>query len=177
MATWKVARSSKVCALSGRPLESGDAVVTALFGLDEEVSDDRVRGAGFLRKDFAADGSDPAALAAALEGAFCVWRTKVALDLAPRVPRLDLGMARELLERIVAEDDPSRASAAWTLAMLLVRKRQLVLVGERAGVLGEPSRLVLRWPKAEGTFEIPGVVVSEAEVETLEQELSRLFEI
>ena len=49
MATWKVARSSKVCALSGRPLAPGSHVATALFGVEEEVSDDKVRGTGFVR--------------------------------------------------------------------------------------------------------------------------------
>jgi hypothetical protein len=171
MATWKVARPTKVCALSGRPLEPGAAVLAALFGAEEEVSDDKVRGAGFERRDYAVDGADPAALDAAVAGAYCVWRTRVPSEDGPRVPRLDLGMAKDLLERILAENDPSRASAAWTLAMLLVRKRQLTLVGERDGAL------VLRRPRGEGTFTVPSVVVAEAEVEQLEQELSRLFEV
>lgn len=171
MATWKVARSSKVCALTGRPLEPGASVVTALFGVDEEVSDDKVRGTGFERKDFLVDDDDPAPLAAAIADAFCVWRTKVPPDTAARVPKLDVTMARDLLERIVLENDPARAAAAWTLAMLLVRKRELTLLGEKGGAL------VLRWRKSEGTFEIPSVVVAEAEIEQLEQDLSRLFEV
>lgn len=171
MATWKLARPSKVCALTGRPLAPGASVVTALFGVDEEVSEDRVRGAGFTRRDFLADDVPADALAGALADAYCVWRTKVPLDTGPKVMRLDVAMARDLLERIVREDDPSRASAAWTLAMLLVRKRQLTLVADRDG------RLVLRWPKSETTFEVPSVVVPEAEMERLEQDLSRLFEV
>jgi hypothetical protein len=171
MATWKVARSSKVCALSGRLLAPGAHVVTALFGVEEEVSEDKVRGTGFVRKDFLADDADSAALATALDGAYCVWRTKLPPDEGHRAPRLDLAMARDLLERLVAEGDPGRASAAWTLAMLLVRKRQLTLVGEKEGAL------VLRWPKTEATFRVPATVVAEAEVEQLEQELSRLFEV
>lgn len=171
MATWKVARSARVCALTGRPLEPGASVVAALFGTDEEVSEDRVKGTGFVRKDFLADDTAPGALDAALVGAFCTWRTKVPSDTGPRVPRLDLGMARELLERLVKEADPARAGAAWTLAMLLVRKRRLQLVGEKDGVL------TLRWPKAEETFALPSAVVPDAEIEQLEQELSRLFEM
>ncbi len=171
MATWKVARSAKVCALSGRPLAPGAHVVAALFGSDEEVSEDKVKGTGLVRKDFLADDAPPEALDRALAGAFCTWRTKVPLDTGPRVPRLDLGMARELLERLVRENDPTRAGAAWTLAMLLARKRQLQLVGEKDGIL------TLRWPKAEETFTLPSTVVPDAEVEQLEQELSRLFEM
>jgi len=171
MATWKVARPAKVCALTGRPLEPGSSVVAALFGADEEVSEDKVKGTGLLRKDFLADGPASEALESALAGAFCTWRTKVPSDTGPRVPRLDLGMARELLERLVRENDPQRAGAAWTLAMLLVRKRRLQLLGEKDGLL------TLRWPKADDTFPLPSTVVSEAEIEQLEQELSRLFEM
>ena len=171
MATWKVARSSKVCALTGRPLEPGASVMTALFGVEEEVSDDKVRGAGFVRKDFLVDEAEPAALAAAVADAYCVWRTKLPPDTGPRVPRLDVAMARDLLERIVLENDPARAAAAWTLAMLLVRKRQLALVAEKNGIL------VLRWPKMETTFEVASVVVPDDEMERLEQDLSRLFEV
>ncbi len=197
MSTWKLARSSKVCALTGRPLEPGSSVVTALFGVEEEVSDDKVRGAGFVRKDFLVDGSTasadrtpeedapsaarPTALPAAVEGAiadaYCVWRTKIPADTGPKVPRLDVGMARDLLERIVTENDSARAAAAWTLAMLLVRKRQLTLVRERPASERTAGALVLRWPKTESTFEVPSVVVAEAEMEQLEQDLSRLFEV
>jgi len=175
MATWKVARPAKVCALTGHPLEPGATVVAALFGVDEEVSEDKVKGTSLLRKDFLADGppsgATEAALEAALADAFCTWRTKVPTDTGPRVPRLDLGMARELLERLVRENDPARAGAAWTLAMLLVRKRRLGLLGEKDGLL------TLRWPKADDTFTLPSTVVAEAEIEQLEQELSRLFEM
>lgn len=186
MATWKVARSAKVCALTGRPLEPGSSVVTALFGADEEISDDKVRGAGFVRKDYLVDEEAPSALDAAIADAYCVWRTKIPSDTGPRVAKLDVLMARDLLERIVTENDPSRAAAAWTLAMLLVRKRQLTLVAEKppqaagtsvgTGGAGGGS-LVLRWPRTDTTFEVPSVVVAEAEMEQLEQDLSRLFEV
>ena len=171
MATWKVARSAKVCALTARPLEPGASVVAALFGTDEEVSEDKVKGTGFVRKDFLVDGATPEALDAALGGAFCTWRTKVPSDTGPRTPRLDLGMARDLLERLVRESDPGRAGVAWTLSMLLVRKRQLQLLGEKDGLL------TLRWPKSEETFTLASTVVPDAEIEQLEQELSRLFEV
>lgn len=177
MATWKVARSSKVCALTGRPLEPGASVVTALFGADEEISEDKVRGAGFVRKDFLVDDAAPEALDAAIADAYCVWRARLPSDTGPKVRKLDVGMARDLLERIVTENDPARAAAAWTLAMLLVRKRQLTLVSERPATDSRGGALVLRWPKSDATFELANVVVAEAETEQLEQDLSRLFEV
>ena len=117
MATWKVARLSKACALSGRPLPPDAPVVVALFGAPEEVSEDKVKGAGLLRKDFLVEACPEADLAEALKGAFCTWRARTP-PAAARAPRLDLGLARELLERLVAAGDPERAPVAWTLALL-----------------------------------------------------------
>ena len=157
--------------------------MTALFGVEEEISEDKVRGAGFVRKDFLVDDAAPDGVDSAIADAYCVWRAKIPADTGPKVKRLDVGMARDLLERIVAENDPSRAAAAWTLALLLVRKRQLTLVSERRGSEGGASSerkagaLLLRWPKSESTFEVPTVVVADAEMEQLEQDLSRLFEV
>ena len=171
MSTWKVARPTKTCALSGRPLPPDAPVVAALFGAEEEVSEDKVRGTGFVRKDFLLEGADEAAIERALAGAYCTWRARTPPASGSKVPRLDLGMARELLERLLVENDPSRSSVAWTLALLLVRKRHLHLVSDKDQVL------TLRWPKEEATFRIPSAVVSEAEEESLQQELMRLFEV
>jgi hypothetical protein len=169
VATWKVARPTKTCALTGRPLPGDTAIVAALFGVDEEVSEDRVRGTGMVRKDFLADA--PAdALEKALEGAYCSWKTRTPPENAAKAHRLDLGLARELLERMLAEGDPARAPVVLTLALLLVRKRQLTLVGEKDGTL------TLRWPRVEGTFTIPVVTIAENEEAQLQDELSRLFE-
>lgn len=170
MAVWKVARSTKVCALTGKPLPANANVVTALYGAEEEVSEDKARGTGFARKDFLVDEVAPDALADALKGAFCTWRWKTPPE-APKAPRLDLGLARELLERLLAARDPEKAAVMMALALLLVRKRQLALVSEKEG------RLVLRWPKSDETFEVASVAVTEAEETSLQQELSRLFEV
>jgi hypothetical protein len=170
MATWKVARRTKTCALSGKPIPPASPVVTALYGADEETSEDKVKGTGFSRKDFLEEGADPAALEAALDGAYCTWRAKSPADDGPKTPRLDLAMAGDLLERLLVEADPARAAVTWSLSLLLVRKRRLTLVGEKDGVL------TFRRPKDEGTFQVATVVVTEAEEEALTQELGRLFE-
>ncbi len=167
MSTWKLARLSKTCALTGKPLPPDPAVVAALYGVEEEVGEDKVKGVGFVRKDFLADAVTPEALA----GAFCVWRTRTPPENPNRPPRLDVGMAREMLERLVAENSPDRAAVSMTLAYLLVRKRRLNLVSERAG------ELVLRWPREKDTFRVPAVEVTEAESESLQQELLRLFDV
>ena len=49
--------------------------------------------------------------------------------------------------------------------------RRLTLVEQRE------SSLVARWPKEESTFEVPAPILTEAETESLQQELLRLFEL
>ena len=164
MATWKVAKRSRTSAVSGKPIPAGAPVVTALYGADEEVGEDRVRGSGLVRKDFFEEEATPEALA----GAFCVWRSRAPAEEA-RAPRLDLTAAGELLDRLLAEGAPSRAGACLTLALLLVQKRRLTLVAEKEGVL------VVRRPKETSTFEVPAPPLTEAEEVALEQELARLF--
>lgn len=179
MSTWKVARLTKTCALSGRPLPPDAPVVAALFGTPEEVSEDKVLGAGLERRDFLVEGNDPAALAEAVEGAYCTWQTRTPPAHPSKARRLDLSFARELLERLRAEGDPARAPVLYTLALLLVRKRQCHLVREHPGggaEGGAGGELELRWPKEETTFRVPVVVVTEVEQESLQQELARLFE-
>lgn len=170
MSTWKVARLGKTCALSGKPLPPDTPVLAALFGEPEEVSEDKLRGTGLLRKDYLVDEVPADDLARAVEGAFCTWRTRTPPENPAHQHRLDLGLARELLERMLASPDPDRAPVQLALALLLVRKRQLHLVSEADGVL------TLRWPKGEGTFALPAVTVPEAEEARIQLELQRLFE-
>jgi hypothetical protein len=140
-------------------------MVSALFGADEEVGEDRVRGTGLVRKDFLVEEATPEALA----GSCCTWRSRAPAE-EPRAPRLDLQAAGELLDRLLLEASPARAGACLVLALMLLRKRRLALVAERGGTL------VVRRPKEETTFEVPAPTLTEAEQVELEQEIARLFE-
>ena len=167
MAVWKVARMNRVSALTGEALPPDVDVVTALFGDDEEIGEDRVRGAGFIRKDFLAEEATDERLA----GAYCVWRTRTASAKPEEERRMDLDMARQFLERLLAENRGERDAVCMTLALLLARKRRVNLVGQKTGVL------VCRWPRESETFEVPAPEVTEADAEHLQQEILRLFDL
>jgi hypothetical protein len=167
MSVWKVARVARVSSLTGAAFPPATEVVTALFGAEEEVGEDRVRGTGFSRRDYLPEEATPERLA----GAFCVWRTRTP-DEAPRAEqRLDLDMAREFLERLLAEAREDRGAVMMALALLLVRKRRLNLVSQGEDVL------VARWPREERTFRVPAPALTEADAEALQQELARLFQL
>lgn len=165
MAVWKVHRLGRVSSASGEALPPDTEIVTALFGDDEEIGEDRVRGSGFLRKDFLVEEASEAALASA----FCVWRTRTAPAKPEKARRFDLAMAREFLERLLSEGREDRAAVCLTLALLLARKRRLTIVEQGADVIRA------RWPKSDEIFDVPAPIVTEAEAEALQQDLMRLF--
>ena len=164
---WKIAKVGRLSAVTREPFPPDTEVVAALFGEEQETSEDKARGAGFSRKDFLPAEATPERLA----GAYCVWRTKT----APAVPLhrrpLDLDLAREFLERLLRDGSQERAGVAMALTLVLARKRRLTLVEQRE------TSLLVRWPKEESTFEVPAPILTEAEIESLQQELLRLFEL
>lgn len=215
---WRVAKLGRTSAATGEPLPPDAEVVTALFGSEAEdgstapgaaqgsAGDVRPRGArageegelprgaGLVRMDFLPDEATPAAL----EGAFCVWRTRTPPADAAAARRLDLDLARTLLERLLQEtgldaeapatdeatdeaadeasDEPSgdgdpRAAVAFVLALLLARKRRLTIVEELR------HSLLARWPREEATFRVPAPPVSAEDADRLQEDLLRLLDL
>jgi hypothetical protein len=164
---WKIAKVGRVSAVTGEAFPADTPVVAALFGEEVEASEDKVRGTGFVRRDFLEAEATPERLA----GAYCVWRTRTAPAVPAHRRPLDLDLAREMLERLLREGDPAKAGVAMALALVLARKRRLTLVEQRE------TSLLVRWPKEEATIEVPAPVLTEVESESLQQELLRLFEI
>ena len=167
MAVWKIARAGRVSSVTGTPFPPDTEIVTALFGEEAETSDDKVRGGGFVRRDFLPEeaGADR------LVGSFCVWKTRTPPEKPASQRPLDLDLAREFLERLLRENDPTRHGVAMALALILVRKRRLTLVEQTDDLLR------VRWPREEAAFEVPAPVLTDAEAETLQQELLRLFDL
>lgn len=165
MAVWKVQRLGRVSSLTGEPFPPDTEIVTALFGEDEEMGEDRVRGSGFLRKDFLVSEATDELLA----GSFCRWRTRTAPAKAEAEKRFDLGMAKEFLQRLLAEGRDDRAPVCLTLALLLARKRRLMIEDQDA------ESLTCRWSGEKEHFTVPAPAVSEAEAEILQQDIMRLF--
>jgi len=169
MAVWKVQRLARVSSLTGTPFPPDVEVVTALFGEEgeEAAREDAVRGASFVRRDYlASEATD-----ALLQGAYCVWRTRTPPERTGEGRRLDLDMAQDFLRRLLAEGDPERAAVCLTLALLLARKRRLVILSQ------ESDRLRARWPRETEEFDVPAPAVGEADAERLQQELTRLFDV
>ena len=167
MAVWKVARLGRISSLTGEPFPPDSAVVTALFGDEEESGEDKVRGTGFVRRDYLVEEATEERLA----GAFCVWHTRTASEKPASQRPLDLAMAREFLQRLLDEGSPERAPVGLALALLLMRKRRLRLVRQGDGWLEAC------WPHEKAVVRIPSPELTEADTEALEQEIQRLFDL
>ena len=167
MAVWKVARLGRVSSVTGEAFPPDTPVVTALFGEAEEAGEDKVKGSGFVRRDYLVDEATEERLA----GAFCVWHTRTPPEKPTSQRPLDLAMAREFLQRLLDEGDPARAPVGLALALLLMRKRRLRLVQQGDGWLEA------RWPNEKATLRIPSPELTEADTEALEQEIQRLFDL
>ncbi len=165
MAVWKLQKLGRVSSATGEPFPPDVEIVTALFGDEEETGEDKVRGAGFLRRDYLAEE----ATEERLEGAFCVWRTRTPPAKTEEERRFDLGMAREFLERLLNEKNPEREAVCMTLALLLARKRRLVIVEQAE------ASIKVRWPRETKLFDIPAPQVTDADAEVLQRDLMKLF--
>lgn len=115
---YKVARSTGVCAASGKPLAPGTPCIATLC---ERAEDD-----GFDRKDFLLEaweeGHRP-------EGLFSYWKTVVpTADAKPNL-LVDDTVLMDLFERLSEETRPQRIAFRFVLALILMRKRLLKFVG------------------------------------------------
>src|SRR5436305_4474391 len=110
MTEYQIQPNTRVCAVTGKPLEVGERFFTALL---EE-------GDHFLRKDFshgAWQGPPP--------HAFSFWTGVVPAAEDNRKPRFDDDLLEECFHRLDGQTDPSRVNFRYVVALLLVRRRRL----------------------------------------------------
>lgn len=159
MSEFRIARRAQVCAVSGRPFEPGDVIVSVIH---EEPQ-------GFVRRDVREENL------AAIEGApFCVFRTKQPPP-PPPARRLDYDLAKEFLDRLLREADPAREPLVYALVLLLSRKRRVKILETRR--LPEGELLLVAIPRAEEdeVAQIRAPRLSPEQETALQQELARLF--
>lgn len=121
--TWHIRSRARKCALTERPFEEGEAIITALF-LDPDPE-----SSGYLRQDFSLEAwetrsSDQSETEP--KPPFSSWRSKYA---APVVEEKFDPMKKEdsetLLRRLVDEDEEHTENVRYILAVMLERKKIL----------------------------------------------------
>lgn len=164
--TYSISRSTGRCAATDRELRVGEHHMAALA---ERAGQD-----GFERLDFSSDAWESGARPRAPWTLFASWRTTVPEPNARKSALLADDELLELFERLGDAIEPRRLAFRYLLALMLVRRRVLVYVGSREGVLRVKAR------QASGELpEAPVVQVADPKLdqETVESVMQQLGEI
>ena len=137
---WPVPRRARECALSGRAFAPGDRVVSELFD----------HGDHFERRDrLESVEPDPDETAP-----FSRWVSPWPPE-PERAPGVDLDLARTFLRDLLREDEPDHRPLAHVLALLLIRKRRLKMLGHGLADDGAPVLRVTLPQDPDDVLEIP----------------------
>lgn len=159
MAEYRISSRAKVCAATGEPFEEGQVIVTAIYEDPEE---------GFIRRDYSEQGFSGAG------GAFSHWRTRV--PVTPDEGRtLDLDLALNFLERLIEHADPEREGLAYTLVLLLSRKRRVKIKMSRPLPDGERITVVVPGPEEDHEITMHAPRLGADDVTRIQAELAELF--
>ena len=114
-ATWKIGRSTGICALTEHPLEPGDHVVVGLF---EEAGVE-----GYLRRDHQATAWEETYGAQKPEGCVAHWMRVQPDQDVPRGVVLDPETVLQLCDALGERDDAEAEAFRYVLALALLQRR------------------------------------------------------
>jgi hypothetical protein len=113
--SYEIARTTGVCAATGRPLEMGQPYIAALV--------EREGQEGLQRLDFSISAWEAGARPQPPLRLFGSWRSQLNPEHESRRPFIDDEALADLLEQLEGAEEPSRQSFRYVLALMLVRKR------------------------------------------------------
>jgi hypothetical protein len=157
-ASFPIQTHTRICASTGRSLEPGEKYFSALF--DEAGQ--------FVRKDYAAD-----AWPGSPENAIAFWAGRVPELNQKRRLTFDDELLMECFARLADDIDPDRIRFRYVLALLLLRRKRLKFEDVRRD--GEQEFMQLKCPKTASAFEVRDPRMSEADMETVQDEVFKLL--
>ncbi len=158
---WQVAKSSRVCAHTGRVLEEGEVHYSAL------VED----GEGFVREDYAGEAWPDVD-----KGRFFgYWRTRVPDAGEPRRRLvIDVEAFYSFFASLEDPQEPHRQVFRYLVSLILTRKRVLRLDEIEKGPEGD--HLVLYDRRAEQTVRVFCPPVTDEQLAQAQENLNEIFE-
>ena len=170
--TYEIGRAGPVCAATGQPLTPGTPIVTALV---EAPGEDQLRRVDTSAAAWEAGTRPP--------GVFAFWRTVVPEGTRKHGIVLDDDALMDLFLSLDGgdpqESDDRRTAFRYVVALLLVRRRRLIQVSQRAGGTKGPDILVLRARGAEEgapPFEVPVPNLDGSALASATEQLSSFIE-
>ncbi len=152
---WKINKRGRACSSCARPFKSEEEHYSGIV---------EVQGR-FERRDVCLP------CWARKPDLFSFWKTRMPKREERRLE--DINAMQEFFKKLVEKptDDPSRQKITYLTALLLSRKRRLRLAGTKDGKL----RIEKGWDGE--AIEIVDPPISDAELETLKQQMEQLFEV
>jgi hypothetical protein len=165
MEDWKIERRKPGCAVCGRGFESEEAHISAIALVEGHFARrDHCLGCWERRE------SDP----------FSFWSTRAPKREQKRLE--DINAMQEFFRKLLADvsalaaaGDDTRAKVTYLTALLLMRKRRVKMAGHRSH--DGRSWLVLEKSWDGDQTEIVEPSISDPEIESLRQEMERLFSL
>ena len=163
--SWHIRSRARQCALTEKPFEEGQTIVTALFP-DPESS-------GYLRNDFSVEAWE--GLGPEAEPAFSFWRsTYEPPETTDKVDPMEKEDPEALLRRLVDEDEEHTENVRYILAVMLERKK--LLRETDAQTIPTGVLRVYEHRKTGEAFIVRDPNIPLDEVETVQEEVIMLLE-
>lgn len=157
MNDWRIHRREDQCSRCARAFVEGEAIFSLLLADAEHLR----------REDIC-----PGCFAPLPEGAL-FWRTRHTLDRRKRFA-VDFEAIEELFLALEGRQEGRQPELRYLLALLLLRKKRLKLVGVRRSPAGEA--LSLRRPRRQEEFEVQVFDLDSERTQALRADLARVFE-
>jgi hypothetical protein len=155
---YQIQPNTRVCAVTGRPLQVGERFYTALL---EE-------GDHFVRKDFSKEvwqGPPP--------GTFSFWTGKVPPSEENAKPRFDDDLLEECFHRLEGQTDPSRVNFRYVVALLLIRRKRLKF--EQTAVEDGVETMRVYCLGTGEKYEVTNPRLTEAEMNQVQEEVFKVL--
>lgn len=159
MSEWRIHRREVLCGQCRKPFEEGEALYSLLHLDPDALRREERCGACFTAPEAGAD--------------VLFWRTRHATDKKQRLA-VDFDAIEELFLALESRKEPRSMELRYLLALLLLRKKRLKLVGVRRGEGGET--MCVRRPRRTEEFEVGVFELDGERARALKADLARIFE-
>ena len=145
---------AKACSVSGEPFAAGDICWSVLVHEDGKLA----------RKDIS-----NAAWEGPPEGCVGHWKTEIPHDVTSTKPKLDADSLFDYFVQLSEQPNNTERDYQYVLALLLLRKRRLIL--DDTVEIDDRPTMRLIGSSGEGPFDVPEAELSDEQIDTLQQQL------